>query len=210
MRGVGIAMTVPIVALGLVLASPSPAERRFGRGHHGPGGPPPDLIEQHADRLGLDEETREAIEEIVEESRDRGEDLQEALHDAHREMHELLSDDVPDPQRVMDKAERIGALETEERKHRLSAMLRIRALLTPEQREELLALHREERESRFAPIRDECGEDIERMCPGLEPGRELGTCLREHRDELSSGCVLALENYRPWHRRGPHGPSGDF
>jgi Spy/CpxP family protein refolding chaperone len=45
----------------------------------------------------------------------------------------------------MQQAEKIGALETDLQKQRLHTMLRIRALLTPEQRDELVKIHEERR-----------------------------------------------------------------
>ena len=46
-------------------------------------------------------------------------------------------DGAPDEAAVMQHADAIGQAETEMHKHRLATMLEIRALLTPEQRQEL-------------------------------------------------------------------------
>jgi len=67
---------------------------------------------------------------------------------AHEQMHALLAADVPDEAAVMQQAERIGALETDERKTRLRGMLQIRALLTPEQRALLVEIHEARRSRR--------------------------------------------------------------
>jgi Spy/CpxP family protein refolding chaperone len=63
-------------------------------------------------------------------------------------MRRLLGQDRPDEAAVMQQAERIGALEIELHKQRLRTMLRIRALLTPEQRRELVTIHGERHRGR--------------------------------------------------------------
>lgn len=112
------------------------AERWGGRGIEG-------LLERHGDRLDLDEETRTRIREIAAGARAEGEALGERLRSLRREMRGLLEQDVPAEEAVMRQAERIGEAETDLRKHRLRMMLRIRALLTPEQRRELIRIHQE-------------------------------------------------------------------
>ncbi len=57
----------------------------------------------------------------------------------------LLSQDDPDEAAVMQQAETIGKVETEMHKHRLSTLLAVRALLTPEQRAELTRIREEMR-----------------------------------------------------------------
>lgn len=115
-----------------------------GRGHGGRD--PSKMILRHADELGLDERTREEIEAIVAETQPRGEQLSTDLRAAHQEMRALLSADRPDRAAVMEQADVIGELETERRKLRFDAMLRIQERLTPEQRQAL----RELREKRKA------------------------------------------------------------
>lgn len=121
---------------------PPPPPRH--RGGPGPGG----MIDRYAERLGLDDGTRAKIREIAGESRRRGEAIKERLERAHDEMRGLLSRDAPDEAAVMRQAEVISALELEERKSRLRSMLRIRALLTPDQRAELVRILERERPRR--------------------------------------------------------------
>ncbi len=136
-------ITVALAALlsAPALAGPPPGDRP-PHGHHGPGGPGVGIA-QHAERLGLDEATLAQIEEIGEASRVAGEALGEAMHEARDELHELLRADDPERRAVLKAAERIGDAETALRKHHLGTMLDIRALLTPEQREELVRIHEE-------------------------------------------------------------------
>jgi Spy/CpxP family protein refolding chaperone len=113
-------------------------------GSWGPPGPSPArFIEENAERLGLDAETRAAIQEIAAGSRAAERELRGRIRDAHGHMRELLEADQPDESAVMAQADVIGALEVEERKKMLSAVLRIRALLTPEQRAELVRIREE-------------------------------------------------------------------
>ena len=137
------------ILVGLTLAGTSAARPPSG-GPGGPGGPPGGhgpgrLIDEHADELGLDEETREAIQRIVDDSRQDAEGFREELHALHDAMRTLLSQDEPDEAAVMQQAETIGKVETEMHKHRLSTLLAIRALLTPEQRAELTRIREEMR-----------------------------------------------------------------
>ena len=127
----------------LVVAAPAVA----GGPHHKK--PPLDaILERHAERLGLDAETLARIRATADASRPEHERLEEQLHALRREMHQLLSVDAPDPDAVMQLADRIGAAETELDKHRLATLLEIRTLLTPEQRRELVRIHEERRRER--------------------------------------------------------------
>ena len=42
-----------------------------------------------------------------------------------------------------------------------------------------------------------CKADIERLCPGTEPGGgRLLKCLKEHKEEMSVGCAQALQKLK--------------
>jgi Spy/CpxP family protein refolding chaperone len=140
------------LATGLALAlawglAAAAAARPPGGGprHHGP--PPIDrALERHADRLGLDDAARARIRELAEAGRAEQAELRDSLSARHEEMRALLDQDAPDEQAVLGQAERIGELETALQKERLRTMLKIRALLTPAQRAELVTIHQEMRE----------------------------------------------------------------
>lgn len=121
-----------------------PGTRRFHRG------PPPieRMLERHAQRLGLDGATRAEIRHIAEAAEPQSLELHERLRELHGEMRRLLGQDAPDVAAVMGQAERIGALEIELQQHRLRTMLQVRALLTREQRQELVRIHEEMRAKR--------------------------------------------------------------
>ena len=133
-----------LCALALVLsAAPALAQ---------PPPPPPDepdrpgierMLEHNAERLHLDDATRERIRAFAEAGRAQSRPQREALGRLHDEMHALLSADAPELDAVLAKADEIGRAETELQKQRLRTMLAIRALLTPEQRSELVKIHEE-------------------------------------------------------------------
>ena len=182
----------------LALALPASAWPRDG-GPHGPrlG----ELLERHAEELGLSAETRDAIREIVEDSHEEGESLREDVSSARLRLHELLAEDPVDRDRVIEQVERIGELRTESQKHRIETMLEIRALLTPEQREALTA-QRESFGDRIELLRDACDAELAEPCSQRGP-RALH-CLHRHRDALSEDCRAALDAM-PRHGHGGHG-----
>jgi Spy/CpxP family protein refolding chaperone len=175
------------------------------------GGPPPGrgpdrFIEEHAAELGLDDETLEAIEEIVDESREQRRELSDELRGMHREMRDLLSQDTPDESAVMLQADAIGKAETELHKQRLAALIGIRALLSEEQREELSRIREETRAQWRQPLIDACAADIYGLCPGADDPWSRRGCARAHWDELSSDCQDAIGSARArrGHHRGKH------
>jgi Spy/CpxP family protein refolding chaperone len=192
-----------VLSLSLLLlaafATASSARPPWGRGGQDRG--PAGLLEEHADQLGLDEETREAIRDVVRESRESNEKLRDELRGLHREMKETLSQADPDESAVMLLADRIGLLETSLHKHRLAAMLEIRSALTPEQREQLAELREQDRSRHFEPVADACRGDALRLCSDAEGRFERMRCMREHRDEVSDACREAFQDLR---RDRPH------
>ncbi len=176
------------------------------------GGPRPEaFLDRHADELGLDDETRAAIEAIVEAARPEGEALRAELHAARLAMRALLDQDAPDEDEVMAQAERIGQVEIARSQHRLKTLLAIRAKLSPEQRAQLSQMHEERRARRMGRMLEACGEDAARLCPDVPLGPPLFGCLHGHRDELSQTCSDKLRRKgRRQRGPGPHGgpPSG--
>jgi Spy/CpxP family protein refolding chaperone len=122
-----------------------------GHGRHGGHGPGIErVLERNADRLGLDDATRARIRALAEQGREQRASERDAVHRLHDEMRALLTSDAPDADAVMAKADAIGAAETALQKQRLRTMLAIRALLTSEQRRELVKIHEEFRARRAA------------------------------------------------------------
>jgi len=184
----------------------------------GPGGPHGEyrLLDRYADELGLDEETRAAIEAIADRSRARGQELDLRREAAHEAMKALLDQELPDQEAVMQQVEEIGAIDVELKKQRFQALIDIRKQLTPEQRQQLLAIEKVRRSQRDA-LREElaasCELDLAAFCPDATSRFERLRCMRDHRDELSPECGAAMETLRGQRglRRGSkHGPPRGF
>ncbi len=102
-----------------------------------PGGRPPHRgvpLEHLIEELGLDDETLAQADAVIDASRTE----ERSLREADRFMRTLLEQEEPDEDAVMTQVESIGGLRTNLRKEQLRTMLRVRALLTPEQRIRLL------------------------------------------------------------------------
>lgn len=189
------------VCISLLLGLSIPDSSRGQPGHHPHTGPKAGrFIEKHAERLGLDAATRQTIRQIVEEARDTGQTIRASLGRVRAEMRDLLEQDHPDETTVMGQAEKIGALQLEARKNRLRAMLRIRALLSPEQRQTLTALREQKRHRRRFGA---CRADIAELCPQAGPGQASVRCLARYWSALSAGCQAVFERGRHRDRHGP-------
>ncbi len=164
----------------------------------------PMLALNHAEQLGLDAATQETLQEIVSQSQARNEGLREELRAARREIRKLLETSTPDEAAVMVQADAAAAIEGEMHKNRLQAILDIRALLTPAQREELVRLvaERPRREGRGGHRRGlgACRAEQEQRCPEATDGRAVLGCLQEHWEALASECHEAFDFSKPRHR----------
>ncbi len=181
-----------VAALGFASVGAAGSGPREHRGKHHR--PPGKFIEKNAERLGLDPETTGEIRTMFEESYAESEEIHAQLREAKRSLHGLLAEDLPDRDQVMKQVEKIGELEIKAQKHKLDTMLEVRAMLSEKQRAELVEIRREKRERRFARMHEACTEDFERLCPDIEPGRELFRCLRQSSEELSDSCREAMHS----------------
>ena len=184
--------------IGILVAGPALARGGFG---HGRGGHGSFIVKKHAERLGLDDARIQAIEDVVAQSREKTADVRQQLHAVHAALRELLRQDTPDEAAVMAKADELTALKGQLRKAKLASMIKVRSMLTPEQRAELVkimderqAAKEERRTQRQALIGAACAEDIAKFCPDTEAGPARGACLREHRGELSDACQGAMRH----------------
>jgi Spy/CpxP family protein refolding chaperone len=215
-------LKVAIATLCVALALPmlAQAERldgeriRAGQGprgskHEGRRGPDPGhFIDRHGDELGLDAETRAAIQAIADASREESAQARDAIRPQHEAMRALLSQPMPDEAAVISQHDRIEALKSDQRKIRLEAMLAIRKLLTPEQREQLVDMRGERRQG-GGECSDEdggdcsrkgrrgslaaCRQDVAKLCSESEPGRARLQCLDAEWENLSDDCRAAFE-----------------
>ena len=131
-----------MTALGVMLtvSAAATASAFPGRDHGRAGGPhgdPAARIEQRLAELDLDDETRAAVFEILDGSRGTARELRADLRASHEELAALLAEDRPATSAVLAQADAVGARITALRKQHLSTMLAVRALLSPEQVEDV-------------------------------------------------------------------------
>ena len=167
-------------------------------------------LECITERLDLDADTEAAVEAAIEENRSQAQALRDEIREARRALHDLLSQEMPDEAAVMAHAQALGDLETNEMKHRLAALLQIRALLTPAQRAEMVEMRHKHR----ASIVEACEADVEAFCSDAGNPREALRCLKRNTEELSDECREALPSRGrgrgPRHGGGPGpGPGPD-
>ena len=84
-----------------------------------------------------------------------------------------------------------------------------------EHHKQMKARHSEKKEQRQearAEVKEACATDQEKLCKGLEPGKGLFKCMKEHESELSEGCKAAIgefKEHKPKHgKRGHKGKKG--
>jgi Spy/CpxP family protein refolding chaperone len=173
------------------LASAAPAlARPFGPMGGGPPPPPDAFVDLHADELGLDDATRQAIRDILATSHEEGRALNQQVREERQKLHTLLDAEPVDRDAVMAQVDLVGQLETQAEKHRIESMLAIREKLTPEQRAKLVELRGRMFEHHFQPVVDACGSEIDALCGGPGPGAVR--CLVGHRDALDGACAEAV------------------
>ena len=126
---------------GLGLAQPAP-------GRFPPGRPEARLIEREAEKLGVDEETAAAVKKLADESREEEAKALEVTKNAWTRMRELLDQELPDEAALLEQAALISRASSEAQKRRLLLSLRVRALLTPEQRTKFMELRKTARPPR--------------------------------------------------------------
>lgn len=118
------------------------------RGHHGKrhrgkrkGGKllNPRHFERLADELALDPQLRASLAAQLEAARADRDRQREAVHTEKEALRTLLDADVPDRAAVLAQLDRIGAAKLSMKKLEVTAMLDMRAALSPEQRAQLKA-----------------------------------------------------------------------
>lgn len=200
-RRAGLGPVASALAAALLASSAvaQPPEGRIGP----PGMAHPGSLERHADRLGLDEEARVKIRAVVGTTHSSTQSREAERAALFERLEQLLKADEPDEAQVLQVAEQLGALELADHKDRLLAMLAIRSVLTPEQRVELLEIHKEPRGRRRSSRLGPCSRDADRLCADAEPGRATLRCLDLSWDGLSGHCRRMFERTTPPARLAP-------
>jgi Spy/CpxP family protein refolding chaperone len=100
---------------------------------------PPELVMQHQARLKLTEQQRDAIVAEINKLQATAVQAQWRVGDESEKLAELLRRETVSETDVLAQAERLIAQETAVKRAQLSMLIRIRNVLTPEQREVLIS-----------------------------------------------------------------------
>lgn len=119
------------MAVGLGLATSTWAK---GPGGHGGKGA---RLERALESLELDEAKRAELFGVIDAARPAGRELRERAREARKEMRALLENPGTGEEAVLAKADEVGAIHTELRKHELRTLLQVRARLSAEQQAQL-------------------------------------------------------------------------
>lgn len=135
-----------LVLVGLLAGTTALAKGPGGcsHGEHRPHHDPVELVSE----LGASDAVIEQVKALHRASRDATLELRFKLDKARNTLKDLLDADAPGESSVMAQVETAGALKTQLKKARLRTMLKIKALLTPEQRKKFRELKRKKRAKR--------------------------------------------------------------
>lgn len=113
-----------------------------GGRHHGMG---IEQLERKVPGLELAPDTEKAVYAAIDQARAKRRSLDRELGAAHERLRALLDQERPEVDAVLAQADKLGALRTELHKLELRAKVAVRALLSPEQWEQLHPKHHEHR-----------------------------------------------------------------
>ncbi len=135
------ARTTIILSLILLMAAATfavaqPGSR--GGGHCGPGGP--DSHGRFCDMLDLTEDQQTTIDAIREQSREAGLETHKQIMRLRNEVDGLMLQDDPDSGDIEKLVRSIGALKTDQHVRRMQTRLAVRAELTDQQRDKMIAM----------------------------------------------------------------------
>jgi Spy/CpxP family protein refolding chaperone len=101
---------------------------------------PTTRLEQNLKRLDLTPEQRQKVQAILDASRKEREPLQTQIQETFKKLRGMLEQPLPDEAAVLQQAEKLGALQTQQRKLTLRTQLKVRSELTAEQRQQLVKM----------------------------------------------------------------------
>jgi Spy/CpxP family protein refolding chaperone len=103
----------------------------------GPGHAPPALKRKFMKKLGLDTKQIKKIEDLTYRADREKLDLRHEIQKNHLDLEQLMSAEKPNEAAIFTKLEKISALELKLKKNRIGLMLKVKAILTPQQWEKL-------------------------------------------------------------------------
>ena len=101
---------------------------------------PPRLLMRHMDELELSEQQRAQLKALMKSAQSQMLDLGFELKTASKELIDAVKDNESAEAEVLKRADTLMALEAQHKRARLEVALKVRALLTPAQREKVKAL----------------------------------------------------------------------
>jgi Spy/CpxP family protein refolding chaperone len=100
----------------------------------------PEALEEMSDKIGADSQTIAKIKDLAYNANKELIGLRAEMDQNHLEMKRLMDLDSPDDKAIIAQIDKIGAVEIKLRKNRISLLLAVRKVLTPEQRTKLKQL----------------------------------------------------------------------
>ena len=132
----------------------------------------PSIFAEAAEPLGLTPDQVTKLERLSAESHEHASMLRAERRALQGELNDLLRQDEPSIDDVMAYADELGVLDTRIRKHHLASLLAVRAVLTPEQRRDVLVVVKQ--------INDRRRAERERASAGAETAAaEAGTAAAQ-------------------------------
>ncbi|MCG8606606.1 Spy/CpxP family protein refolding chaperone [bacterium] len=106
-------------------------------------------IERFSEELGLSDEQVASIKEARFATQKQGIELRSKIKIAQLELKELMQQESVDENEVKRQVEKVGDLRTNQMQNRVQSQLKVRAILTAEQRSKLQTLRKERMQKRF-------------------------------------------------------------
>lgn len=135
------------LAVACLLAGTAAAQVSMGP-RVSPGVPEVRLVERNAEKLKLDEKTIAAVQKLATEANARDEEISKQLREERLKLRDMLDEKLPDQAALMKQLSVMSRVSDDLQKHQIETTLRLRKLLTEEQRTELLELRKNARQQR--------------------------------------------------------------
>jgi Spy/CpxP family protein refolding chaperone len=103
----------------------------------GPAHAPPALKRKFMKKLGLDSKQIKKIEDLTYRADREKLDIRHEIEKNHLDLEQLMSAEKPNEAAIFSKLDKISALELKLKKNRIGLMLKVKAILTPEQWDKL-------------------------------------------------------------------------
>jgi Spy/CpxP family protein refolding chaperone len=100
-------------------------------------------LERHAKELGLDDKTLAEVRKIGEEARGAASKRMDESREAGRRLTQMLGEELPDEAAITRQADAVGRIWTQGLEERVRTSVRLRRLLTPEQRKKAAELRKQ-------------------------------------------------------------------